>query len=93
MCLFTARQEYPTSAQCMTSPETLEATQVAEHHSVVRSCPQSWHNGASHCRPEIWHSGPSDGDIVQHEVGEFRQCTVGHSSSQAQRQGQFFHLN
>ena len=40
----------------MTSPETLEATQVAEHHSVVRSCPQSWHDGASHCRPEIWHS-------------------------------------
>ena len=31
----------------MTSPETLEATQVAEHHSVVRSCPQSWHDGAT----------------------------------------------
>ena len=72
MCLFTAWPKYPTSAQCMTSPETLEATQVAEHHLAARSCLQSYHNGASHCRPERWHSGPSGGDIIQHEVRELR---------------------
>ena len=44
------------------------------------------------CRPERGHSGSSVGDMVQHEVVEFRQCTVGHSRSQAKQQGQFFHL-
>ena len=34
-------QEYPTSAQCMTNLETYGGSQVAEHHSVARGCPQS----------------------------------------------------